>query len=55
MDKARLDYIFQLSRGAAESPRMVCEHCRVEKFPVNGKKYPFMSDHFGVACDCFLN
>ncbi|EDR22304.1 hypothetical protein, conserved [Entamoeba dispar SAW760] len=53
MDKSRLDYIFQLKRPN-EDPVISCKNCRVDKFPVRGKKYPFMSDHFGVTCDVYL-
>ena len=54
MDKSRLDYIFYLKRPN-EDPAITCKNCRVDKFPVRGKKYPFMSDHYGVTCDVYLN
>ncbi|ELP84309.1 sphingomyelinase C precursor, putative [Entamoeba invadens IP1] len=53
MDKSRLDYIFQLKREG-EEPQLTCKNCRVDKFPVKGRKFPFMSDHFGVTVDVYL-
>ncbi|ELP93474.1 sphingomyelinase C precursor, putative [Entamoeba invadens IP1] len=53
MDKSRLDYIFHLKRKQ-ENPQMKCSNCRVDKFQVKGKKFPFMSDHYGVTCDVFI-
>ncbi|EDR27066.1 sphingomyelinase C precursor, putative [Entamoeba dispar SAW760] len=53
MDKSRLDYMFHWKKPN-ENPIITCKNCHVDKFQVSGKKYPFMSDHFGVTCDIFL-